>query len=519
MWFFSKKEKKQDNQSTSGSEASQSPVKIRTMADDLAEKAGNRLPDLPKEARPPKSLSEPVPEKLPAAASSAEEASQRHDVLSQKESLKKETVPVAISSPAPKKNSLREKFSKFSIGGGSSLAKTQPSSSPSQVSPSPVETSPFLSKASNDNHVDSSKDIPSQVPAASNLPENSSLSQQASPDSSAISVSRENVSSSDSSSVAETKSETLPLQHLEKKQAELRTGNWPIGDEKKPKQNVMNPPTVTDSSDVFSGPKKKPFSADNVIIAEEPVGKKTALALGIVMLLAAAGGGSYYFWQTRIQHVPVSVPASLQDILPQRGEVDVPEEPAAAQYPFSVKESNPFVVDVETETISTLRQKLLDDAKKMQEADMRVPVRFTVTDKNNTPIAFFIFASVFNLGLSGDLLNSLGNDFSLYLYLDNGAPRLGLVVTYKDAESARALLKSSERTLPISLKNLFLEEELPAVSDATFGNGLYESVPTRFFNFDTPEPLSIDYAFMRDYLIIGTSRDTARALIDEVLKP
>lgn len=489
MWFFSKKAK-QD--ATAGpSEILHAPVKVHTMADDLAEKSRKQLPDLPKESRSPKSLSDDASKKRFVLMPSSLKANPSSEEPSTPElaSMSKESTP---------------KQSRFSIGTKpkpAPIAPIQPSSQPS-----PIETSPFLGAASSEVSVGvSPEQTSSNTSQDVSLPENTAKKMTSVPLEPAV--------------LPEKSEEIVPLQHLEKKQAELRTGNWPVNDEKKIKQSVINPPDVTDSSDVFSGPKHTSFSGDNVIIAEEPVGKKTMLALIVVMLLAAAGGGSYYFWQTKVQHAPIEIPSALRDVLPQKGEVDVLEESSTVQLPFSLNESNLFVVDVETETISVLREKLLDDARKMQEADMRVPVRFTVVDKSNTPIAFFIFASVFNLGLSGDLLNSLGNDFSLYLYLDNGTPRLGLTVTYKDVELARTLLKSSEKTLPISLKNLFLDENVPIGSDIAFGNGLYESVPTRFFNLDVPESLSIDYAFMRDYLVIGTSRDTARALIDEVLKP
>lgn len=500
MWFFSKKEKQKTD---AGSQAPHPPVKVRTMADDLAEKAEKHLPDLPKESRPPESLAESVLQKQSGKASPAPaQAKTIPDTTANQQS---------VASPQ-QATSFRAKLS---------LNKpTAPTSSLSSNQPAPIETSPFLSGASKQEaRLDIPQAPPSPAVPSSQPPQNLPLQTNGSTVSSPLPAQSATFQKKEAGTNSpEIVKETVPLQRLEKKQEELRTGNWPIGDEKKPKKSDVNLSDVSDSSDVFSGPKRKSFSADNVIIAEESIGKKTTIALLIVMLLAAAGGGAYYFWQTRVEHVPVAVPSALQDILPQRGEVLVSDTSEVPQYPFSLNESNPFVIDVEMETLSTLQEKLVDNAKKMQTADMRVPVQFTVVDKNNAPIAFFIFASVFNLGLSGDLLNSLGNDFSLYLFLDNGAPRLGLTVSFKDIESARALLKTSEKTLPVSLKNLFLED-VSTGSDVAFQNGIYESVPTRFFNFDTPEPLSIDYAFMRDYLVIGTSKDTLRAIIDEVLKP
>lgn len=519
MWFFLKQKKDRNEDIDNSSNAGFPPTKVRTMADDLAE--GEESQQI----------------------SSSQELSSSNIVFDSE--APSESSPIVVSPTALPDDGLTEgnapilPVTETVLGSGEALslknhvsASTKHSindhsfsmSSPSSSErpPAPIETSPFLGGASRARYPEvSQKDsLGDSSSIATNAPHESSDQSSDLPPTISSDVSKREIHEEmETPTLSENAKVAMPIQRLERKQAELRTGNWPVGDEKKLEKDQVKKLDASDSSDVFSGPKKKMFSEENVIIAEESIGKKIVTSMIIAVVLIALCAVAYYFWQTLVRHTAVVVPSSLRDVLPQRGEVDVADVSVATEYPFSVSEPNLFVVDVETETLSMLRKKLLDDAKRMQDSDMRVPVQFTVVDKNNTPIAFFIFASVFNLGLSGDLLNSLGNDFSLYLYLDNGAPRLGLAVTFKNVESARTAIRYSESVLPINLKNLLLEDDVSISSSAAFGDGFYESIPTRFFNFDTPEPLSIDYAFMRDYLAIGTSRDTLHAIIDEVLKP
>ena len=159
----------------------------------------------------------------------------------------------------------------------------------------------------------------------------------------------------------------------------------------------------------------------------------------------------------------------------------------------------------------------MKNAETMRQAHMTGPVPFSVVDKTNTPIAFFIFASIFNLGLSGDLLNSLDNTFTLSLFLDNDEPRAILSITTKDTIETQKYLSASEKTLPLSLKNILLVDTPPSVPAATFATASYRDTSIRYFNLSAETPLSFDYAFVNNTLIIGTSKNAERAGIDTLL--
>ncbi len=193
-------------------------------------------------------------------------------------------------------------------------------------------------------------------------------------------------------------------------------------------------------------------------------------------------------------------------------------ESRQADFPFSTENPNAFLVDVETETVSMLREKLIENARKMKESGMFEIVPFSIVDKRNTPIAFFIFASIFNLGLSSDLLNNLENDFTLYLFVDNDIPRVGFTLRVKSESEVKAIMLTSEKTLPLSLKNLILSEDILPTAPSIFQDATYRDQSLRFFNFFAPSTSpSVDYAVVNGTFIVGTSKETTRALVDGVL--
>lgn len=298
--------------------------------------------------------------------------------------------------------------------------------------------------------------------------------------------------------------------------AAIRTGAWPVPlgspdtDKKLPsKSSASKKKTSTKKS-----PPDKNALPENIIL-KEGWGWKHTVILGLV--IAALSGGGYYFWATRYPESMPELPhPNIPDISSNPKADEILNEPEE-ELPFSITTPNTFVIDVETETVSMLREKLFANAETMKEASMTGPIPFTVVDKTNTPIAFFIFASIFNLGLSGDLLNSLNNDFTLSLVIDQNEPRLVFTLGVKDAKNAAQYLAASEKTLPISLKNILLVETPPAVPASTFSASTYRTANIRYFNFPGELALSLDYTIVNETLIIGTSKNATHSEIDMLL--
>ena len=324
----------------------------------------------------------------------------------------------------------------------------------------------------------------------------------------------------------------------EPQQAALRTGAWPVEeipkDEKKPQEPPHELARLTRGKPFAKKTKKRGVQkkdlSPNIILEEKHWLRRILLTIFLLLLITSLGGGGYYSYQkTRNGESFSDILSKLQKILriateTPKQEPKLPQQPSETSVkppealPFTVDRPNTFSLDVETETISTIQEKLLSNAKIMQDARMTGPVPFSVVDKTNTPIAFFVFASISNLGLSGDLLNSLGDTFLLYLSIDNTFPRLSLAVDLKDPEGTRKYLSLAERNLPTSLKNLLLSKNYSLPATHFFEDSTYRGMPVRFMNFSSSEPLSIDYTLTREFLVIATSKDTGRAVLDMVLE-
>ncbi|MGB2791249.1 MAG: hypothetical protein WBC29_01715 [Candidatus Moraniibacteriota bacterium] len=302
-------------------------------------------------------------------------------------------------------------------------------------------------------------------------------------------------------------------------QESLRSGTWPVeapAETTSTKKGALKKTTPKKIS-LRKTPTDKKVMSDNIILKERWGWKHFLL---IVVILGTISGGAFYFWKTRFFQERMDSLAITHPNIPDISSNDTTDKlrnKPDASLPFSTTNANPFLVDVETETVSTLREQLMKNAETMRQANMTGPVPFSVVDKTNTPIAFFIFASIFNLGLSGDLLNSLDNSFTLSLFLDNGEPRTTLTITTKNPTDAQKYLTASEKTLPLSLKNILLVDTPPTAPAATFSTTSYKSTTIRYFNLSIETPLSFDYTFIDNTLIIGTSKNAERASIDVIL--
>lgn len=286
----------------------------------------------------------------------------------------------------------------------------------------------------------------------------------------------------------------------------LRTGTWPVEESnqqmKRIDSSAKGKPEQEKKSDLFT---------ENVVLRASRRHQLAWIAVGIVTL-SLLGGGGYYFWSTRQSNT--FVPEITSRDTPQNTPEEIPSNQTDKNLPFSTENPNPFLVDVETETVSMLQSRLLKEADTMKKASMNGPVPFSVVDKTNTPIAFFVFASIFNLGLSNDLLNSLGNNFRLYLVLDQGNPRVVLSIEAKDAEKVRSEILLAERSLPISAKNIFLNQNVTVPQTAEFKDSSHQNTPIRYFNIPGEESFSIDYGFLGNTLVIGTSKSSVRSVLD-----
>jgi hypothetical protein len=138
-------------------------------------------------------------------------------------------------------------------------------------------------------------------------------------------------------------------------------------------------------------------------------------------------------------------------------------------------------------------------------------------DSNNNPIAFPIFATAAKLNLAPTLLSSLGEDFSLFIYNDNNNIRIGLSIAISKSNILAAELQKQEKTFVTDASFLFLDAK-PETLTGIFTTTDYKNTTVHYLNVNPQKNLSIDYAIIGSQIMLATSKNTGRAILDKLFK-
>jgi len=182
---------------------------------------------------------------------------------------------------------------------------------------------------------------------------------------------------------------------------------------------------------------------------------------------------------------------------------------------YSTNLPNYFSIDVESESSKdNIATELAAIAQNMQKQDIVGPISFMVTDTNNNPISFHVFALSTDMNLPQDILTALEENFEIYAYQDgiNGI-RFGFVVDAKNVDILQVALKTHETTLPQAF-DLILNGLGTTATDIVFGDSVYSTHPIRFYNLNETETYSVDYTINDQRFVLGSTKNTMRALID-----
>ena len=244
--------------------------------------------------------------------------------------------------------------------------------------------------------------------------------------------------------------------------------------------------------------------------------KFALIAVALLLVIAIFWGGYYFIFRSSSKQVAIPEVETAQPVENQQ-----PEEPApaveVATEKYSSEKPNYLTIDIATLSSEDIQKTISDVAEELKSMSpaAQVPYEFIAVDANNNPIAFQIFATAAKLNLSPAVLKSLGETFSLLLYTDNGNERLSVVADIKDKKTLTAELLKQEKTLVTDASFLFLNEK-PEKTTGAFQDGSYINIPIRFFNVNSQITMSVDYAIVNNKLVIATSKNTMRAIIDQL---
>ncbi len=241
--------------------------------------------------------------------------------------------------------------------------------------------------------------------------------------------------------------------------------------------------------------------------------------IAAVLLVVVAAAIAIYLNRVRSDVADIPVEAnqtvvegpSIADSLPI-------ETPMDGKYSLSGANYLQFDTD-STETTAAMIAAVLDETESgVLSMAAASPVEFLVRDQNNNPIAFSRFAYLLDLKLPEEIVAGIDESFSISFVVDGTSVRRALSFHVRDASSFGESVKKNEATLPLLLKPLLYGGTRSVPSAATFRDGSFGTVPTRYSVLDVAGSHSFDYALMKDRWIIGTSKDSFRTLLGAIVQ-
>ncbi|TXH07049.1 MAG: hypothetical protein E6Q06_03920 [Candidatus Moraniibacteriota bacterium] len=234
------------------------------------------------------------------------------------------------------------------------------------------------------------------------------------------------------------------------------------------------------------------------------------ISIAVTLLLIILAFGTYFWWQSNISMVKPEVRVESPS-LPQ----PAIQPELASQTRYFSDQPNILSFDTETVTAEQIQSALLQAGDLIRKDSLSGPIEFLVRDQKLNPLALSRFAYLAKLNVSADLLSTLDESFSLYIFMDSGRPRIVLVASIKDIPAFEAGLKKNEKDLALAVAPLFLDVTTAPKTNLTFRDGSYLGRPVRFANIDPALGLSVDYAVRDQQWVLGTSKDSLRSVLDK----
>ncbi|PID52269.1 MAG: hypothetical protein CR972_03225 [Candidatus Moraniibacteriota bacterium] len=244
---------------------------------------------------------------------------------------------------------------------------------------------------------------------------------------------------------------------------------------------------------------------------------KIMMIIFIILFILGAIGVVVWIFVFDKQKVSVE---SNQQTMPETVEDVIDKSTAESEQPkktYSTDMPNYFVLNVESQTSdSDIVAEFTKIEKTIIADDIVEPVAFTVNDTNGNPVSFHIFALSAGMNIPQEIASSLEEEFDLYAYNDpEHGVRFGFVINVKNPNLLQEALKENEVKLPQAF-SIILDETAIATENTTFNDGVYKTYPIRYTNLNSTESYSIDYVVSNLQLVVGSSRHTIRAILEDV---
>lgn len=245
---------------------------------------------------------------------------------------------------------------------------------------------------------------------------------------------------------------------------------------------------------------------------------KPILIILFIFIIILLIGGGYYAWKSNILNTEIVdeivVETKSNELLPATESDPIIISPLSEKY--LTDKPNYLAIDIESSSADDIKNKIIEISNEMGEVYSQQPLEFIITDLNNNPIAFHIFSTLASLNLSPILLENFEEHFSIYVYRDMGKTRTGITIEIKNEKEALSEMIASEKNLIDSFSFLLLSSDF-IKKDVPFSKNTYSGIDSRYINLDSDSTTSIDYGVYENNLIIATSKNTFRSIIDKMI--
>lgn len=305
----------------------------------------------------------------------------------------------------------------------------------------------------------------------------------------------------------------------------------------KQKQEEINPfldtqdPLVQKEKITFmSGPKAAPIEKINQ--SPSDIAKNAALPLKnpmpvkqskntlhivmivfvVVFLIGAIAFGGYMLMGQRTADVTDNTLQEQPSIVDDTQQVAIKDTEI-----YSKDLPNYFSFDVESQTTKDdIAAELNTIKNNLQQSDIQEPISFIVTDQKENPVSFHVFAISAGLSIPQEVMASLEENFEIYAYNDatNGV-RFGFAIDIKNVKLLQDNLKIKENDIPKGIA-LILDGMDTAPTAVVFKDSVYNTYAIRYANLDAAETYSVDYTISDQRFVLGTSKSTLRAMLDDI---
>jgi hypothetical protein len=201
---------------------------------------------------------------------------------------------------------------------------------------------------------------------------------------------------------------------------------------------------------------------------------------------------------------------------PKQTELQDTPEDLKPKPQLSYSETSPNYLRLEEANLDAEKTKIVIKRyiDKVSQESYTAPVEFILTDAQNKALGFKDFSKLFGLKFSPALMALLGENFSLYIYKDITAPKVGIVIESRDDINLAKVLLSEEKNLADEISPLFFTSDYR--TEKAFAGSDYGGAKIRYQNVISPDMLSVDYTAYKNRLIIGTTKLTLRSIIDKL---